>query len=253
MIDKETKIVKLSIVVLSFALIFIYVLWFYVKGSHLSDLKEDEQTISTWTAIRSSSSWEKENKEKQDKEHKGYIEEKVEGNVKEKKQQEPEDGKKQEDNEMILPSLGVKEENSEKDSENHGEEFIPSTVPERKILSWTTIYDERLPIIEQLHINYRYALKDNKDITFLYLGEGLNNDLVEIANTAKWTIYTLDTEYDIKKNALFGDRILFLNIPEYHNKIVLMVVKYKNNYWLIMMDYTIYHQSKPYLKSLFIE
>jgi len=45
----------------------------------------------------------------------------------------------------------------------------------------------------------------------------------------------------------------FINIPEYKNKKVLMLLEVDNGSWLLAIDYSIYHQVKPYLKTLFID
>lgn len=243
MVDKETKMVKLSILVLCFALIFIYVLWFYVKWDSISQLEKDtaNNNVNTNTATNTATNTTVNTTTSKDEES---------------SPQEQNKNSEQKRWEKEIPTLvikNIKKEEKKKIEEKVEEEFIPTPVPERKILSWTQLYDGKVEFAEVLGINYKYALKDKKNILFLYLGEWMNNDLVEIANEYKWTIHALDTEYDIKKNELFGDRVLFLNIPEYKDKIVLMVVKYKNMYWLISIDYKIYHQSKSYLKSLFIE
>ncbi len=228
---KLNKFVILSIFVLCFALIFIYILWFYIKGETLIQLTQSPlpQKIPT-TNIHAS------------------MQSSTEGT----KIKSPSKNKKQGIAEIIL--LPETESKTREEENNYEEEdFSPSTVPERKILPWTTLYDGKVNIAEELGINYKYVLRDKRNITFLYLGERLNNDLVEIVEQEWGNIYTLDMEYEIKKNELFGDRVIFLNIPKYQNKIVLMVVKHKNKYWLMIMRYKRYYQSKNYLKSLFIE
>ncbi len=79
----------------------------------------------------------------------------------------------------------------------------------------------------------------------------MNNDFVAIAGQYEGKVYAIDTEYEIKKNALFGERVVYLNLPGYYKKKVLMIVKYDSQYWLLSIDYPIYHKSKKYLKDLF--
>jgi hypothetical protein len=52
---------------------------------------------------------------------------------------------------------------------------------------------------------------------------------------------------------LFGEKIMFINIPEYKDKIVLMILYIDQDVWLLQIDYNVYHKSKNYLKSLFID
>jgi len=62
----------------------------------------------------------------------------------------------------------------------------------------------------------------------------------------------MNTDQELISNSLFGDKITFINIPEYKNKKVLFLLDINNQSWLLAIDYEIYHQVKPYLKSLFI-
>jgi hypothetical protein len=54
------------------------------------------------------------------------------------------------------------------------------------------------------------------------------------------------------KNQLFGDKVSFINLPEYKNKMVVMLLTVNGQYWLIQMSYEKYHHAKSYLKNLFI-
>ena len=54
----------------------------------------------------------------------------------------------------------------------------------------------------------------------------------------------MTTEEEILQNKLFGDKILFLNLPQYKDKKVLLIVSIKKSLRLIDMDYKNYHSSK---------
>lgn len=119
-------------------------------------------------------------------------------------------------------------------------------------LSWTQLYYWILESVEKLWISYKYILKDSKNIYYVFLWDN-KYDLVDITRKLWWNIYAMNTEQEILKNQLFGEKIAFINIPEYKNKLVLMLVNIDNQNWLLQLNYDIYHKSKSYLKSLFID
>ncbi len=120
------------------------------------------------------------------------------------------------------------------------------------VLSWTNIYYGKIDIIEKLGIKYQYSLIDSTGTWFIYLGTP-SYDFANIARALKGNIYTMATEQELIENKLFGNKVVFINIPEYKDKEVIMLIYTKNGIWLIQIDYTLYHQSKNYLKSLFID
>lgn len=121
-----------------------------------------------------------------------------------------------------------------------------------RLLSGTSIYYWSIAIIEKLWIKYQYALADEQGIWFIYLGTP-SYDFTSIARALKGSLYTLTTEQDILQNKLFGNKIVFINLPEYKDKQVLMLIYFNDGIWLVQMEYSLYHKSKAYLKSLFID
>ncbi|MFA6255811.1 MAG: hypothetical protein WC606_01385 [Candidatus Absconditabacterales bacterium] len=119
------------------------------------------------------------------------------------------------------------------------------------LLSGTSIYYGPIAIIEKLGIKYQYALADEKGIWYIYLGTP-SYDFVSIARALKGSLYTLTTEQDLIQNQLFGNKVVFINLPEYKDKQVLMLIYLNDGIWLVQMEYSLYHKSKAYLKSLFI-
>ena len=120
------------------------------------------------------------------------------------------------------------------------------------ILSWTKTYYWELDFVEKLWISYNYALRDDKNIYYLNMWN-YDYDFSDIVRKLWWSLYIMNTEQEIVENGLFGDKITYINIPEYKNKKVLMLLEIDDSQWLIAINYSIYHQVKPYLKTLFID
>ncbi len=120
-----------------------------------------------------------------------------------------------------------------------------------KILSGTSIYFGDITSIKKLNIDYSYALKDMKDIYYMRLDT--RPDLAGITKLLGGTIYVMNTEQEILQNKLFGTKVTFINIPEYKNTTVLLMVELPNEIWLLQVPYQTYHTSKSYLKNLFTE
>lgn len=121
-----------------------------------------------------------------------------------------------------------------------------------KMLSGTSIYYWPIAIIEQLGIKYQYALTDSSGIWYIYLGTP-SYDFASIARALKGNIYTMATEQEIITNKLFWNKVVFINIPEYKDKQVIMLIYMNDGIWLIQSDYALYHKSKARIKSLFID
>ncbi len=120
------------------------------------------------------------------------------------------------------------------------------------LLSGTSVYYGSIAIIEKLWIKYQYALADENGTRYIYLGTP-SYDFASIARALKGDLYTLATEQDILQNKLFGNKVVFINLPEYKDQRVLMLIYLNDGIWLIQIDYTLYHKSKTYLKSLFTD
>lgn len=121
-----------------------------------------------------------------------------------------------------------------------------------KLLSGTSIYYGSIAIIEKLWIKYQYALADTTGTWFIYLGTP-SYDFASIARALKGNLYTMATEQELIQNKLFGNKVVFINLPEYKDKQVLMLLYLNDGIRLIQIEYSLYHKSKSYLKSLFID
>ena len=126
-----------------------------------------------------------------------------------------------------------------------------TTLSEMVVLRWTHTYYWDLDFVNLLWISYKYALKDDKWIYYLNM-DGYTYDFSDIARKLWWNLYIMNTESEILANKMFGNKVTYINIPDYANKKVLMLVDVNNQSRLLAVDYSIYHQSKSYLQSLFI-
>jgi hypothetical protein len=95
-------------------------------------------------------------------------------------------------------------------------------------------------------------LVDDKNTYYIYLGNP-TYDFASIARKLNGNLYELKTEAMIAQNKLFGDEIVFINLPQYKDKTVLMLIYLNKNVRLLQIDYTNYYKVKKTLKSLFTE
>ncbi len=119
------------------------------------------------------------------------------------------------------------------------------------VLSWTSLWYGRVESVEKLWISYQYALKDQKDIYYVFL-DPKRYKFDEIVKSLWWTTYVMNTEKEIFENKLFWEKVTFINLPEYKEKNVIILVEIDKLLWLIQVDYKIYHNSKSHIKQLFI-
>lgn len=138
--------------------------------------------------------------------------------------------------------------------EESQEEIVEDSVEEKiKVLSGTEMYYGPLESLEKLGIAYQYSLKDDKDIYYIYLGkqDTVVYDFNDIARKLGWSTYIINTEKGIIENKLFGDKAVYINLPEYKDRTVLLLTYIDDHIRLLQIGYPIYHQSKWYLQDLF--
>lgn len=226
----EKKILRLSVIVLFLSFLVVYVLFYQVKGSLIKDVLTSNADVEI------------------DNDIKIYIK----------------TGDKKEVVEEIIKDFGSGNVDivfswklSESTGINKKENEIVETQSisgqnDIRYLSWTKLFYGILESVEKLWLSYKYILQDDNSIYYIYLWD-LKYDIVNIARKLWGNIYTINTEQEILKNMLFGDKIIFINLPEYKNSIVLMILYIDEDVWLLQIDYDVYHKSKNYLKSLFID
>ena len=118
------------------------------------------------------------------------------------------------------------------------------------ILSGTDLYFWAVDSIELLGLEPEYILKDYKGF---YYSKFAKEPFLKTTVQKLWgNIYEINSDAELVKNELFGDKVSFINLPDYKNKLVLMWLTVNGQYWLIQMSYDKYHHAKEYLKNLFI-
>ena len=71
---------------------------------------------------------------------------------------------------------------------------------------------------------------------------------------ALWgNIVEISDENSINQNQLFGDKIRFINLPEYKEIKVLMIVHFadRNHTWFLQIDHDTYYAKKAELGEIF--
>ena len=119
-----------------------------------------------------------------------------------------------------------------------------------KLLPGTTEYFGTLDIVSILGQKPKYTLQDSRWNYFAYYGDHL--DFVKTVQTLWGNVYEMVTEAEILQNQLFGDKISYINLSMFRDIRVLMVIEIDGDVWLLQIPSDKYHQSKDYLKSLFI-
>ena len=120
-----------------------------------------------------------------------------------------------------------------------------------KKLPGTTEYYWMLDIVSILGEKPEFTLQDSKWNYFAYYGNHLN--FIQTVKTLGGNVYEMVTEAEILQNQLFGDRVSYINLSMFKDTRVLMVIEIDGNVWLLQIPADKYHQSKDYLKSLFIQ
>ena len=120
-----------------------------------------------------------------------------------------------------------------------------------KTLPGTTEYFWVLDIVSILWVKPEITLQDSRWNYFAYYWESL--DFGETIVSLGGNIYEMVTESEILQNQLFGDRVSYINLSTFKDIRVIMVVEIDGDVWLLQIPADKYHQSKDYLKSLFIQ
>ncbi len=223
----DSQYVRRSMIVLCLALILVYVILYYAKWDVWQDaLNTQSNVVYTWDIVVTEIS------EDNIQWTTGEVQEVV--NQQEEVPEEPD---------VLTWDLEFTSNEESSDEELTNEDSL---------LSGTTTYYGELDFVERLWISYDYALKDDKNIYYVNMWEN-DYDFADIARKLNGNLYVMNTDQEIIANWLFGDKITYINIPEYKNIKVLILLEIDNQSWLLAIDYAIYHQVKSYLKTLFID
>jgi len=229
MYTKEQKILRFSMMLLFLALMIVYIVWYQVKWNELKKITQQQNSWSNIQILSKSGDLIPSISSIVDTDSFGTI-----GNVSNKTWSTPTNKT------WVIISVP---------KNSTGTMNKSSTI---KLLSGTSIYYWSIAVIEKLGIKYQYALADEKGIWYIYLGTP-SYDFASIARALKGDLYTLATEQDILQNKLFGNKVVFINLPEYKDKQVVILFYLNDGIWLVQMEYSVYHKSKSYIKSLFID
>ena len=120
-----------------------------------------------------------------------------------------------------------------------------------KMLSGTNEYFGVLDIVDILGVNPQFTLKDAKWNYFVYYGDHLN--FVQTIQNLGGNVYEMKTETEIIQNQLFWDKVSYINLSQFKDKRVMMVIEIDWDVWLLQVPADQYHYSKDYLQSLFIQ
>ncbi len=99
----------------------------------------------------------------------------------------------------------------------------------------------------------QYILKNMDNTHFVFLGDFDPTDRQELI-TKKWgNLVAIEGETAISQNQLLGDKVIFINLPEYKNIKVLMLVFFEDakDVWFIQIDHDTYYAKKDQLGPLF--
>ena len=148
-------------------------------------------------------------------------------------------------------SSWVNNSNTKIPSTSESSNSVSLTSTNAKALPGTTEYFGTLDIVSILGEKPEYTLQDSKWNYFAYYGNHLN--FVQTVQTLGGNVYEMVTEREILQNQLFGDRVSYINLSMFKDIRVLMVIEIDGDVWLLQIPADKYHQSKDYLKSLFIQ
>ncbi len=98
----------------------------------------------------------------------------------------------------------------------------------------------------------QYILKNNDNTHFAYLGKELP-DIASLLAGIEWKSIAITDEKDISTHWLFGDKIIFLQIPQYVGKKQLFFAYFADgkDRWFIQVDDDVFETTKPLLRELF--
>jgi len=117
------------------------------------------------------------------------------------------------------------------------------------LLTGTETYFELVESFDRLWVVPRMVFSNNEGMYFGLLQTG-SYDRTRIARSLKWNALAFMTEKDILSNSLPWKRVTFINIPEYKEKLVIMVVDTGTQRRIVQLPKKYYHQSKDKLKNI---
>lgn len=233
--EREKKLVSLCLLILFISLVVVYALLYQVRwGEIISQLPQQGEQNLTWVQT-----W----NDKKEEKSQIFTLDFATGS--------------QNSNSWVIHSnipapaqdaiSGALESNQTASTEN----FLSFQESNVQMLSGAEMYFWVLESLELLGLTPEYLLRDKKDMYYAFF----KKEPIHVKKTVQQlngNIYTIASEAELLKNQLFGKKVMYINLPEYKDKLVLMLVEVRGNYRFLQIPYKDYHKSKSYLKSLFI-
>lgn len=116
-----------------------------------------------------------------------------------------------------------------------------------------------IEIADTLWLSVKESFIDTGNTYYAYLGTGNLDTLAATVRRLWWNVLAIETEKDILKNMLRGDRIFFVNIPgttfvrqpTEQKLLVVMIVMIGDDKWLVSTKINRYYASKAIMKKIF--
>ncbi|MBB1557207.1 MAG: hypothetical protein HG439_001780 [candidate division SR1 bacterium] len=237
--EREKKLVSLCLCILFIAFIVVYSLLYQVKGQELlakmqADL--EKKTIQTGTIQMSTGETQIFSLEL-DKVNTGSSTAELTSGVN--------------NSNIVTTGVDAKPVVEEQNQNASTDDASNPQEQEFLMLSGTDLYFGVVDSFEKLGLNPEYILKDRREIYYAFFDKE-PTDLKKIVQKLGGNIYVMATESEILKNELFGNKISYINLPEYKTKLVVLLLEVDQKYRLLQIPYSKYHTSKSYLKTLFI-
>lgn len=120
------------------------------------------------------------------------------------------------------------------------------------MLSGTSLFEGSIDVLKTLGINYGYVLKDSQyNIYYVYIGRDKTYDLPSIAKEFGGKTVEVLSQKDIINNLYFGDRVTFVELPQYKDVKVNVFIQYGADLWMIQDDASQYRAHKKHIRQLF--
>lgn len=121
-----------------------------------------------------------------------------------------------------------------------------------QILSGTDLFQGSMDILKTIGMNYEYILKDQKyAIYYVYIGRDKSYNFSDIAREFGGKAIEIYAQKDIINNLYFGDRVTFMELPQYKDVKVNVFIQYGKDLWMIQDNASQYRDHKKHIRQLF--
>ena len=126
---------------------------------------------------------------------------------------------------------------------------IKSTNKKSGLLSGTRVVYDELESIRVLDLEFGYILKGTGSLYLVTMSmpiDSIINRIIEAGGQTK----TLSNRREIIQNGLVGRQIIYINLPKWSKKLVVMLIVTDAYTRLVQVDYDEYYKVKPLLKKI---